>query len=970
MAYLREEQRSADAADGRASASSNGAAPSSVYTMDRLRRLGAELQACPYFATRLLLRGADVVFVPYGYLLDESQRAVLLGGSATNPATASEAAAVFSPFSCRPISADEAGGGGGGVTTDESGSLRDDVAPHGHSSLGAVLYHRRQRVTATEAFRRKRAQHQQQQRDSNSGSAVAAYTRGGAAHASSEKEVDTIWRAMARSAPPSLTGDVLVFDEAHNIADHCRSISSVSVSPWQLQLARKLFETYLERYASRLLTRNKQRLRELIRFLGHLLRFCEHAGDAVPLGDDGGGEGNVPPSTTRPTAVHARVFSFNAFLFDADIDNVDVYAFLTFLVDSQLLIKLQGFVSYTLEAELQQEEEKKRRKAVTTAANTTVNISGTDNSLFSTAGVKRQRSSRIGVGLSNPRDEAQRQHQFLESISLPGDKKENADEKLSHPSLAELLSQQLQSAGAAPTAAAMAVAASASAVAPSADPAQLRALSTEALQRVERFLCALYTSDTTTTRVVWVVPPPRHAGSVMRQGTLKVIQLEPGMHTFTPLVMEARAVVLAGGTMQPLAFTCGPLLPPPSPAMTGRDAGGDDPHANFNGRSSAAVAANVIDGGESVKKIDPPLSSGAGCTSSPPCFHLISEGHVVPPSSVQVWALGTGPSGLRMELSQQALGLRSDASSAISDASSQRMGTSSTMSPHAHRMLAEIGSTLLNLARVLPPAGAICFFTSYDLMDATVSVLEHTGYYAQINEVKRIFMETRNGRGTGSGTDCGGGEAMARLLREYQDWICCERDNHSDVACKVELSTTATSPPLCNAAAPQHLPGPPRRGAFLFAVMGGRLSEGINFSDDLGRAVVVLGMPYANPTDVELQMNLQHIVTTRLRTKVDAGRQGRCELAGPVGSSPFTCAEEWGLYMDGMMRTVNQCIGRCIRHAGDYATIILLDARYAERQDVRRRVSAWLQPSIRVAQTFGQCFSGVREFFVGRQRKG
>ncbi|KAG5486968.1 hypothetical protein CUR178_08395 [Leishmania enriettii] len=986
MTYLRDEQQRADAAagpadvpSGRGSASGNGGPPSSIYPLERLRRLGADLQACPYIATRLLLRGADVAFIPYGHVLDEGQRAALLGGAATNPATAAEAAVFAAQADSWP--ATEAGGGG--VDGESSGFSHGDVLSNTSPSLGAVLYHRRQRVTATAAFRRRQGRQgwpQQQQRD---GSLIpgAKTRRTCESHVREEEEAEenAMWHAMACSAPPSFRGDILVFDEAHNIADHCRSVSTVTVAPWQLRLAQRLAETYLERYASRLLTRNKQRLRELIRFLRHLSGFCERVDSAVVLGEDGEGDGDAVPSVsapsslpvplspssaaTEPAAVRTRVLPFHAFLFDAGIDSVDVYALLTFLADSQLLMKLQGFVSYLLDAERRHGQEMRTVKAATAAMRTKVVIRGTDNRTRSAVGVKRQRSSGIAPGASDTRSEAQRQHRFLQSLDLLSGHEKTTEEERPPPRLplAELISQQLQSASV--TAAGAATYAGAVA---SPDPVQLRALAAEALQRVERLLCALYVSDATSTRVLWtpLPSPARCGGDVVRQGTLKIMQLEPGTHTFAPLVLEARAVVLAGGTMQPLAFTCGPLLPPQ--ATTGGGASGDSLTPNATGRASVKAAAG---GTGSSDCIDAPSHGGAVCTPHVHPFHLISEGHVVPPSSVQVWALGTGPSGLRMELSHQALALRSDPASAANHA----------ISPHAHRVLAEVGCTLLNLARVLPPAGAICFFTSYDVMDAVVAVLESTGYYAQINEVKRIFTETRNGgrvggdrweRSTASGSDGGSGESVAQLLREYQEWIDGEVDSHGDVA--RALGSSATS--LCaNAAASQQHRS--RRGAFLFAVMGGRLSEGINFADDLGRAVVVLGMPYANPTDVELQMSLKHIVMTRLMANANAGCRG---TRGPAGSasvpslsssSPFTCTEEWGLYMDGMMRTVNQCIGRCIRHADDYATIILLDARYTERQDVRRRISAWLQPSMRVAQTFGQLFSGVREFFARRRPK-
>jgi chromosome transmission fidelity protein 1 len=106
-------------------------------------------------------------------------------------------------------------------------------------------------------------------------------------------------------------------------------------------------------------------------------------------------------------------------------------------------------------------------------------------------------------------------------------------------------------------------------------------------------------------------------------------------------------------------------------------------------------------------------------------------------------------------------------------------------------------------------------------------------------------------------------------------------------------------------------------GAILFSVMGGKLSEGINFSDHLARCVIVVGMPYPDKRDIVFQEKLKF--ADSLENKLNL-------LPNFMNKESLKASDRF--YDAVCMKSVNQSIGRSIRHVNDFAAIILLDSRY------------------------------------------
>ncbi|WMV22275.1 hypothetical protein MTR67_015660 [Solanum verrucosum] len=140
-------------------------------------------------------------------------------------------------------------------------------------------------------------------------------------------------------------------------------------------------------------------------------------------------------------------------------------------------------------------------------------------------------------------------------------------------------------------------------------------------------------------------------------------------------------------------------------------------------------------------------------------------------------------------------------------------------------------------------------------------------------------------------------------------------------------------------------------GAVFFAVCRGKVSEGLDFTDHAGRAVVITGIPFATRTDPKVRLKREFL--------------DQQMALQPTGSKVLT-GEDW--YTQQATRAVNQAVGRVIRHKHDFGAIIFCDERftYSNRQS---QISRWIQPHIKCHSKFGEVvFSLTRFFRDGRLR--
>jgi len=203
-------------------------------------------------------------------------------------------------------------------------------------------------------------------------------------------------------------------------------------------------------------------------------------------------------------------------------------------------------------------------------------------------------------------------------------------------------------------------------------------------------------------------------------------------------------------------------------------------------------------------------------------------------------------------------------------------------------MIDALGNCLSDLCASIPD-GVVVFFPSYRYMDEVIlrwkrdhSAATGGTSWSQIAKQKPIFQEFKDSPGD------------ENILHEYSSSI------------------------------------EEGKGGLLLSVIGGKMSEGINFSDQLGRGVVVVGLPFPNIQSAQWKAKLAYI------EKITVARGGSRD-DGKLTARDF--------YENACMRAVNQSIGRAIRHQKDYASIVLLDRRYRTPR-IQSKLPSWIRQGL------------------------
>lgn len=237
-----------------------------------------------------------------------------------------------------------------------------------------------------------------------------------------------------------------------------------------------------------------------------------------------------------------------------------------------------------------------------------------------------------------------------------------------------------------------------------------------------------------------------------------------------------------------------------------------------------------------------------------------------------------------------------------------------------------LGRTLINLARVSPD-GMLIFFPSYDMMRECIELWQaststEATIWDQMCRYKQPVVEPRESK------------QLKFAMKDYYDKV--------DTPASGDL-----------------------KGAIFFAVCRGKVSEGLDFSNQYGRTVVVTGLPLAQNKDQKVKLKREYLDNQAMQRRMAPRTLSSTSSDSYQSTDKPLSGADW--YAQSAWRAVNQAIGRVIRHRNDYGAIVFADERFVSAANTQ--LSKWLRPHVATLRQPGAAFQGMTKFFAANAEK-
>ena len=290
---------------------------------------------------------------------------------------------------------------------------------------------------------------------------------------------------------------------------------------------------------------------------------------------------------------------------------------------------------------------------------------------------------------------------------------------------------------------------------------------------------------------------------------------------------QPRAIILAGGTLSPLSHFISSIIPPSlSYSIHHEDSLGSSHstvhglrstvHGSHPNSTSPDIPSTVYSSHNTSHSTSPNIPS---VSHGQLLVHCYQGSHVVPQKNVTTISLASYnsiPLSYTFESRNQ---------------------------PH---VIQATGECLLQLLKSIP-YGVVVFFASYGMLEGMTMGWRKSGLLQSIQSLKPLFIEQQETKHAMNAHKSSSQHANVQSKHT-------NTQQHSNTQHSLQSVTSIMT--QYSDAIKASLNNNDTKGAVLFGVIGGRLSEGINFADEMGRAVIVIGMPFANAQEVEMQQRL------------------------------------------------------------------------------------------------------------------